>query len=191
MLKSEIRSLYKARRKSLSPKELQKQSEQITELFLKNFQVENKWISIFLPIERLGEVNTYSLLDRASNLGAKMCVPSSNFSDLSLTHKHYDANTILRLNEFDIPEPLNGNIIQPEEFDMVIVPLLGVDKNGFRVGYGKGFYDRFLSQCKPNCIFIGFHLFEIVAEITDKSSQDIPLDCLVTPHQIIHFKHSK
>jgi len=67
------------------------------------------------------------------------------------------------------------------------VPLLAVDKKGYRVGYGKGFYDKFLPSCKKECLKIGFSYFEPVDEITDKDQFDVPLELCITPHNIYVF----
>ena len=70
---------------------------------------------------------------------------------------------------------------------MVLVPLLGFDERGHRVGYGKGFYDRFLAECNPKIQKIGLSLFEPVAQIDDTSDFDIPLDACITPNRIWYF----
>lgn len=187
MTKAELRKLYKARRKALSPKSLIESSEAITERVLSNFQLEGKTISLFLPIERHHEINTYGLLERAFGIGAKVGLPVADFHHHSLVHKTYTEDTILNLNEFDIPEPTNGKKIPYDQFDYVFVPLLAVDKKGFRVGYGKGFYDRFLSYCHPNCKFVGLHLFELEETILDTDKNDIPLNIVVTPETIYYL----
>ena len=94
-------------------------------------------------------------------------------------------------NEFGIPEPLAGIEIKPTELDIVFVPLFTIDSDGNRVGFGKGFYDRFLSKCNSNCIFIGLHLFENIDEIDDVNEYDIKLDLCITPTKIIEFDSSK
>lgn len=187
MKKSELRKQYKEKRKLLSPKSLDDASQAITEQVLSNFQLEGKTISLFLPIERHFEINTYGLMERAFSIGAHVGLPVADFHLNTLIHRVYNDETILHLNEFDIPEPKNGKKMTSDQFDYVFVPLLAVDKRGFRVGYGKGFYDRFLKACKPSCKFIGLHLFDLVDEIEDVEKTDIPLHLLVTPSEIIHF----
>ena len=71
--------------------------------------------------------------------------------------------------------------------DVVFVPLLAFDTNGNRVGYGKGFYDKFLSQCQPETIKIGLSFFEAEEEIADVYQDDIRLDYCVTPNKIYDF----
>jgi len=69
----------------------------------------------------------------------------------------------------------------------VIVPLLAIDKRGHRVGYGKGYYDKLLSQCKPTCMKVGVTLFEPIEEIEDVNEMDVPLDYCLTPASYIKF----
>jgi 5-formyltetrahydrofolate cyclo-ligase len=82
-------------------------------------------------------------------------------------------------------------LIKPDALDIVFIPLLAVDSTGHRIGYGKGFYDRFLRKCRPNCIFIGLHLFDEMCNIDDIDRHDIRLDFCITPTQIIRFDERK
>ena len=90
--------------------------------------------------------------------------------------------------EWGIPEPLGGVVVEPTKFDLILIPLLAFDKKGHRVGYGKGFYDRYLALCRPDCLKIGISLFEPVELIEDVESYDIPLDLAVCPSQIYDFR---
>ena len=67
---------------------------------------------------------------------------------------------------------------------MVLVPMLIADKNGHRVGYGKGFYDKFLATCKPSCIPVGLCFYEPVSIIDDINALDMPLKYCVTPAEV-------
>ena len=70
---------------------------------------------------------------------------------------------------------------------MVLVPLLCFDESGHRVGYGKGFYDRFLTKCRPDTQKVGLSYFPPVKEITDADSFDIRLDLCLTPEKVWRF----
>ncbi len=72
-------------------------------------------------------------------------------------------------------------MIEIERIDAVLVPLLCFDERGFRVGYGMGFYDRFLSGCRTNCLKIGLTYFAPTAEISDAQNFDVRLDFCITP----------
>ena len=77
--------------------------------------------------------------------------------------------------------------VPTSKIEVVFVPLLAFDTNGNRVGYGKGFYDKFLSECHPNTIKIGLSLFEAETAIEDVISNDIPLTHCVTPTKIMKW----
>jgi 5-formyltetrahydrofolate cyclo-ligase len=72
---------------------------------------------------------------------------------------------------------------------MVVVPLLAVDSNGQRVGYGAGFYDRFLETTKPTVFTVGLSQFSILVEpISDVLPTDIPIQQVITPLTIKSFQ---
>jgi 5-formyltetrahydrofolate cyclo-ligase len=104
-----------------------------------------------------------------------------------MQHLTITDDTTFELNPFGIPEPVDGELIPPEYFDAVLVPLLGFDESGNRVGFGKGYYDRFLTQCRTDCVIIGLSFLEAVAEIEDVDEWDIPLDYCVTPNKLYVF----
>jgi 5-formyltetrahydrofolate cyclo-ligase len=79
-------------------------------------------------------------------------------------------------------------LIEIEKIDAIIVPLLCFDARGFRVGYGKGFYDKFLSECRTDCLKIGFSYFAPVAEISDAQDFDVKLDYCITPEEIFDWR---
>ena len=90
-------------------------------------------------------------------------------------------------NKFNILEPINGELVEAELIDLVFVPMVAFDNNGFRVGYGKGFYDRYLPRCRPDVIKIGFSFFEPVEFIKDIGDFDVPLNFCITPQRIYEF----
>ena len=96
-------------------------------------------------------------------------------------------NTKLKANSWGVPEPLDGIEVPTQKIDLVFLPLLAFDENGNRVGYGKGFYDNFLRECKEDVVKVGLSLFTAEKEITDVNGNDIPLDYCVTPEKIYSF----
>ena len=188
MLKSEIRALFKEKRKGLSFLEINRRSKQITDLILEQFKFKDKQISIFLPIEKQREFDSYSLLQELIIQGAEPVISKSNFEDCSLNLYKYENTSQLEVNAFGIPEPKYGEIVSESLLSIVFVPLLAVDKNGNRVGYGKGFYDKLLAKCSPECFFIGISLFDEFVEIDDLNPFDIPLHCCFTPNRYYEFR---
>jgi 5-formyltetrahydrofolate cyclo-ligase len=92
----------------------------------------------------------------------------------------------LKQNQWGIDEPEFGEEIYPEEFDLIIVPLLAFDKSGHRVGYGKGYYDRFLSKCRPDAKRIGLSFFKPTDNI-DAEEHDLQLTSVITTAEIFTF----
>ena len=104
-----------------------------------------------------------------------------------MTHFLLTDNTKIKKNEYNIPEPVDGIEVPAKKLEVVFVPLLAYDKKGNRVGYGKGFYDQFLSDCQPDVIKIGLSFFEPEEEISDIFEGDVQLDYCVTPKEIYTF----
>ncbi|MCW3465381.1 5-formyltetrahydrofolate cyclo-ligase [Chitinophaga nivalis] len=150
---------------------------------------EVKWAHVFLPISEKKEVNTWPLVNwlKTTYPGIQWALSRANMKTGEMTHYHWEANTILVKNRFGIPEPAQGTPVIPSDLDLVFVPLLAFDRQGHRVGYGKGMYDRFLKECRSGVRTIGLSLFEPVARILDTDPWDVPLQTVVTPGHIYHF----
>ena len=104
----------------------------------------------------------------------------------TLTHYALTPETLLLVNHFGIPEPVQTKNRKQKigNFDIILVPLLAVDERGHRVGYGGGYYDRFLAQCRPDCQKIGLSLFPPVGRIDGVEPTDVPLDGWISPEGI-------
>ncbi|ARV16180.1 5-formyltetrahydrofolate cyclo-ligase [Polaribacter sp. SA4-12] len=182
MKKKELRKIYKQKRKDLSAVEVENLQENIyQQVFEFDFSKINT-IHIFLSIERLLEINTNPIIDFLLLKNKTIVVSVSDFSTNTLTHFLFDRKTKLKVSSFGIPEPINGIEIDPKKIDLVFVPLLISDEKKYRVGYGKGFYDRFLAECKPDVKTIGLNFFQPIDRIEDTNEFDIPL------HQVIYPK---
>jgi 5-formyltetrahydrofolate cyclo-ligase len=188
MLKEELRAKYKIARKQIPPGRLQEISELICENLFKAINLENKTISLFLPIERQNEINTYLIWQKAKSLDVKVAIPKANLETYELKHYLFESEDQLELSSLGIPEPKKGKVIAADRLDYVFVPLLAIDKNGHRVGYGKGFYDRLLKKCSSSCKFIGLNHFEEFETIDDLLATDASLDAIVTPKGINWFE---
>ncbi len=187
LTKDECRSLFLQKRNEVTPNQLRIASEDITNILFSHFNLHQKTISLFLPIERKKELNTYIILEKALSLDAKVGIPKANFETNEMKHLVYEGGDQLELSSQSIPEPKYGKSLGHQKFDFVIVPLLAFDKNGYRVGYGKGFYDKFLSKCAPQCQFIGLSLFDPIDEISDVHNSDVKLHHCITPSGKISF----
>ncbi|HKX86743.1 MAG TPA: 5-formyltetrahydrofolate cyclo-ligase, partial [Flavobacterium sp.] len=148
---------------------------------------EKTYFHLFLPIEAQKEINTEFLLQVLAGRDKEVVIAKSDFETLKMTHYLLTDNTKIKTNDYGIPEPVDGLEVPVSKIDVVFVPLLAYDKNGNRVGYGKGFYDQFLSECKEDVIKIGLSYFDPEEDIDDIIESDIRLDYCITPFGVIEF----
>ncbi len=143
----------------------------------------------FWPIDKNGEPNIHLITGYIEfrNPGLIIAYPKTDFAAHTMTAVVPDESAGFALNQFDLHEPITGEELLPAGINMVLVPLLAVDRKGNRVGYGKGFYDRFLATCSPGCIKAGFSYFDPVDEIADTGDFDVPLDLCITPQTVYVF----
>ncbi|MFM8742972.1 MAG: 5-formyltetrahydrofolate cyclo-ligase [Cytophagales bacterium] len=182
MTKRELRKIYLEKRLQLTETEYSNLSQRICDRFFESFDLSNiKVIHLFLPITKNKEPNTWLIVtvlqDKCPHL--KIAIPKMH--DGTLIHYYLDAGCKLQENKWGIFEPANGNMVYTPDIDLVLVPLLAFDKEGHRVGYGKGYYDRFLKGCKSSCKKIGLSFFNAVEKISDTTSLDFKLDDVIVP----------
>ena len=187
MKKSEIRSKYKALRKQLSKNEIEEMSLSIANKLITLPCWEKNYFHIYLPITEHNEVNTEFILHLLSGKDKEIIISKTDFNTRNMTHFLLTDNTTIKKNEYNIPEPVDGIEVPSKKIEVVFIPLLAFDKSGHRVGYGKGFYDKFLAECTTETIKIGLSFFEPEELITDIFKGDVKLDYCVTPDRIYKF----
>lgn len=187
MLKSELRKKYKALRSELSMDDIDDLSIIIANKVLKLDIWDASFYHIFLSIKENKEVNTDFILNILSGKDKHIALSQSDFETTIMTHYLLTDSTVIKKNKLHIPEPVDGIEITNNKIEVVFVPLLAFDKLGHRVGYGKGFYDKFLKECKPKTIKVGLSFFEAEDLIDDVFQSDIKLDYCVTPKRIYDF----
>uniref|UniRef100_UPI00404708EC 5-formyltetrahydrofolate cyclo-ligase n=1 Tax=Mariniflexile sp. TaxID=1979402 RepID=UPI00404708EC len=187
MLKTELRKKYKALRNTLSTAQVDDLSISIANQLLKLPIWEFSFYHIFLAIEEQKEVNTDYILNILSGKDKNIVISKSDFKTGLMTHFLLTDGTKIKKNSYNIPEPVDGIEISNDKIEVVFVPLLAFDKKGNRVGYGKGFYDRFLADCKPETLKIGLSFFEAENEIIEVFESDMALDYCVTPFEVYQY----
>lgn len=187
MTKSELRIQYKKRRAELLPDEIDAQSLAIANQLLKLDIWNSSFYHLFLSIAEHKEINTDYILNILSGKDKNIIISKTDFETVSMTHFLLTDNTVIKKNAHNIPEPVDGIEISKEKIQVVFVPLLVFDKLGHRIGYGKGFYDKFLSECQPKTIKIGLSFFESEEKIEGIFDSDVALDYCVTPTKIYQF----
>lgn len=192
MNKNELRKYYLEKRSTLSQEQFLKLNQGIVDnlfAFLKPSISEIKYLHIYLPIKGKNEIDTLPIIKHLQENYPKLVLvlSKSDFSTFSMEHFVFTDKTFLSENKMGIIEPSNGEKVPSENIDLVIVPLLAIDKKGHRLGYGKGFYDRFLAQCSNKCLKIGLS-YESPIESVHPEKYDFPLDSCITPDAVILFE---
>ncbi len=191
MEKIEARKKYLDLRKTISESSLSLKSLAIANAILSMNIWNLETFHVFLPIKKHNEVDTFPLIEmllaRNKTVVAPRVVGSLNAVGITPAMEHllYEKSKTAT-NNYGIIEPAGNKIIDPKKIDVVFLPLLAFDKVGNRVGYGKGFYDVFLSECRPDAVKIGLSFFQ-AEEIIESNENDIPLDYCVTPEKLYVF----
>ncbi|KXH82915.1 5-formyltetrahydrofolate cyclo-ligase [Chryseobacterium kwangjuense] len=186
MLKAELRKIYMQKRKALSSDEALLLSEKILENFLNYFKPKaGQKVHVFIPIEKFNEINTWAFIDAFLYRNIRVFVPKVVADRLISVEINKD--TAYETSGWGISEPLSNDDSGELHFDYVITPLLYSDSKGNRVGYGKGFYDAFFQSISSTSRKIGINYFSPAEKIDDVWENDIPLDYLVTPIEVLSF----
>ena len=181
MRKSELRKIYKQKRSDLTFEEIQMLQRSIyTQIYDMDIS-QIKTVHLFLTLTKFKEIDTEPITKYFRKHHKQIVVSKCNFEDNTLSHFYLEENTALELNKFGVPEPVDAKLAKEKDLDLVFVPLLVSDENHFRVGYGKGFYDRFLSNCRKDCKKIGLNFFKPISKIDDINEFDIALDKVISP----------
>ncbi len=186
MKKVEIRKLYLEKKESLNDDDVQSLSEKIFDNFISEFDLEeNQKVHCFLSIPEKGEVDTSFFLTEFFENKIRVFVPKMVKGKLIALE--ICKETPLIENSWGIKEPAGIEDCGVKDYDFIITPLLYSDQFGNRVGYGKGFYDRFFSEINPEAIKVGVSFFSPEEDIADVSEFDVPLNYLVTPTEVLSF----
>jgi len=188
--KASIRQIFLERRKNLSRSQYWSLNEKIVAQVAHINWGQFQTVHLFMPISENKEIDTFSLLEyfKEHEPRLRIVIPRTDFAKMEMQNILFDpVYTILGRNKYGIPEPIHGQIISSPNIDAVIMPLLGFDTRGNRVGYGKGFYDRFLTGCRPDVKKIGLSFFAPVDEIADVNEFDQKLHACITPEKIWEF----
>lgn len=186
MTKAEIRKIAGLQRKALSQQEAEGYSKRLLEFFSAFDFSSVKVIHVFLPIAEKNEPNTFLIIDWLANHypEIRIIVPKADFNTSLMANYVFKGRKGLVKNLYGILEPEIGEL-HADAIDMVLIPMLAFDLKGYRVGYGKGFYDRFLQG--NDVLKVGLSFFEPVDRIEDVNEHDVRLDCCITPDRIYQF----
>lgn len=190
MTKEELRDSFLKQRLALSEQSCSMMSHSIADRFLENIDLDRlNVLHSFIPLAKNKEPDTWIIIDwmQTKYPDVRISLPRVVIKTRTLQNFYFDGRFPLKKNKWGLEEPTEGEATDINDIDLVIVPLVAFDKKGNRVGYGKGFYDKFLAECRPDCTRVGLSFFEAVDSIDDINTLDMPLDHCVTPKNFYTF----
>ena len=187
MLKSDIRKLMLAKRKTLTQSECIKLDDLLLIQFQRLDWSDTYCVGSFFPMDHSNEPNSLLLATylKAMIPGLTMAYPRINEEDSSM--EFYAETDSLSENKWGIQEPLPLNKVKAEQIDTIIVPMLAFDEQGHRVGFGKGYYDRYFTRHPFAYKRVGISYFAPILKIEDTHQFDVPLTHCITPWNSYEF----
>ncbi len=175
MDKLALRRMIREKKRAMTPEDIETASHRLGELFLGTDQYRQaKTVYGYLPYNQ--EVRTVPMLEQALKDGKRVAVPKVYgdemrfiyMTDLSQVEKGYSG----------IPEPVADGPVADDPTSLVLMPGLAFDKHGHRIGYGGGFYDKFLSKEPSHPTVALCYGFQMV-DFLETEEFDIPVDCVL------------
>lgn len=191
--RNNARNEIRQKRKALHEDEVAKCSELVRRVVLEHeYLKQNRCIASYHSFS--GEIDTVEINKALRLAGHHMALPVIHPEEKGLMDFYsYEKPEDLILNRFKIPEPAvsEENLVQPHHLEVVIVPLVGFNEKGERLGMGGGYYDRMLKKISCECLTLGLaYDFQLIPEIKSQP-WDMPLDEVITPtkHYIFNKKY--
>jgi 5-formyltetrahydrofolate cyclo-ligase len=187
MTKQACRNLYKQLRQNISDAERMDMDDALLQQMKQLSFVHLQLLFTYWPMAHTAEPNTLLFTKYLKDTNAQLELAYPVVVANTMQAVRVFADTTFKTSAWGITEPVEGELIDAKSIDISFVPLLIFDMKGNRVGYGKGYYDKFLAICRKDMIKIGFSYFEPIDEIEDVNTFDIPLNYCITPERIYEF----
>ncbi len=186
--KAELRRIFKDKRKQLTPEERENFSLALAHQVLEyvDKSMVTKHIHIFLPIRKFNEVNTFPLIEMLLDRGVDLYTSTTDFRSQEMMTIKLKAPLAIYEDEFGIPVPVSQEEADFNALDMVLIPLLAYDLEGNRLGYGMGFYDKFLFSLSTDVVKAGLSFFPPEMSLPSEA-HDVKLDICFTAKQVYKF----
>ena len=175
MNKKELRNKIREQKRAMTPQQIESASQKLVELFLATEQYRQaKTIYGYLPYNQ--EVRTVPLLEQALADGKKVAVPKIYGDEMRFIYLP-DLNQVEK-GYSGIPEPIEDGPLGDDPTALVLMPGMAFDEEGHRIGYGGGFYDKFLANEPDHPTIALCYDFQIVKELPTEDF-DIPVDLVL------------
>ena len=186
-IKNELRAKYRAEREKLLPEEKQRREDKIA-VALTSTIVYKSCKQILLYASTEDEISTWAIAKKALSDGKKLLYPKCEGEHL-MNYYYVSSLDELKAGMFNILEPAPDKAYVPDNSDICIVPGLTYDKFGYRLGYGRGFYDRFLSDFSG--VTVGLCYSDFIEGNVPKGKYDMKVDVLLTEKGIFPLQRQK
>ena len=183
--KNELRQKYRTLRDSFGEEFIKSASGSACELLAKSECFQNADILLlYYPIKN--EISPLPLMEMAQKMGKKIAFPVCNTGNNTLSFCVINSIDELIPSSFGISEPLLSNEAPIlTERTVALIPALAYSKNGHRLGYGKGYYDRFLNNFEG--ISVGFSYSALVLNSIPHEAHDVPVKMIITESEVLYF----
>lgn len=186
--KIEVRRKYKLMRTRLGIQEREELSDRVSRR-VAEYLLEKPYlhhVHVFLPISHLNEIDTLPLIEILHRKNKTVYTSVSNLETKEMTTVQLIRNQGLSLGKYGIPVPSIKQSADESLIQLVLIPLLAYDLTGHRLGYGMGFYDRFLSRLSGEVVKAGLSFFPPEDQIPTEP-HDVLLDLCINPEETIVF----
>lgn len=157
-------------------------SKQIEDQFLRQVAATDA-STIGITISSFPEVDTWGIIKQLWSMGKNVAVPKCTPFDKSMIFyqiQNFDQLERVYMHLLE-PNPLISKAITPQEIDILVVPGIVYSEKGYRIGYGGGYYDRFLMNYKGDTLSLAFDIQ--VVKYVEYDVFDIPVDKIITPNE--------
>jgi len=187
--KKALRKEILTKRKNIDTAEKEKMDKEILDRFFES-KYYKEAENIFIYISYDSEIDTSEIIDKAFKDGKKIYVPRTEFETRLMDAVEITSFDNLIKSSYGILEPsIEDSHINPNELDLIVVPGVAFDRNGGRMGYGAGFYDRYFKKINKDNIkrIVKLALaydFQVLEEVP-MNVQDVPVDFIITEKEFI------
>ena len=188
MTKTELRNIYVQKRLSIHSKEKLKMDDLMLIQFQKLSFHDAEVLLSYWPLLKFAEPNTHLFSGYLRHMIPSLLIsyPVINTNN-TIQAVAINEDSVYKQNTFGIHEPVHGDFIDATSVDLIFMPMLVCDIRGNRVGFGKGYYDKYLASCRKDICRIAFSYFKPVDAIQDANTFDVPLNYCITPECIYEF----
>ncbi|NYE05036.1 5-formyltetrahydrofolate cyclo-ligase [Bacillus niacini] len=153
--------------------------------------IDPDWLNaqvIGITISKEPEVDTYQIIRKAWEVGKEVVIPKCNPNDKTLTFRKITEFSQLESVFYGLLEPIIEEtiVVEPGDIDLLFVPGLAYTREGFRLGFGGGYYDRYLTMYNGKTLSLAFH-FQVIPQVPIET-HDIPVSKIITNDEVIKIK---